>query len=212
MKGQKTKERSNLKKHQDYVHTRLDSFCAGIVWTVQPRGAQVLHTHWTSCRHGWPRGLGALNSSPHSWIFTSVSVGSSCHSYLFTSMTGRKGVHNTPNYGRKSIQYVFQLLHFRDQQGAALLRDRNCATTSILVSEQKPHPVCFSWQRKNYSEEYEHSLKHSMFFIWPSITYLVMGWIWVANSILGSWWTNLYSVLPILGICTSSPISVAPKS
>ena len=65
---------------------------------------------------------------------------------------------------------------------------------------------------QNYSEEYEQSLKHSMFFIWPSITYLVMGWMWVANSILGSWCTNLYSVLPILGICTSSPISVAPKS
>ena len=97
-------------------------------------------------------------------------------------------------------------------RGAALLRHRNCATTTIPVCEQKLYPVCFSWQRKSYSIQCEHNLKHSMFFIWPSITYLVMGWIWVANSILGSWWTNLYSVLPILGICTSSPISVAPKS
>ena len=72
MKGQKTKERSNLKKHQDYVHTRLDSFCAGIVWTVQPRGAQVLHTHWTSFRCVWPTGFGALKSSPHPWISSSM--------------------------------------------------------------------------------------------------------------------------------------------
>ena len=39
MKGQKTKEKSNLKKHQDYIHTRLDSFCAGIVWTVTAQGS-----------------------------------------------------------------------------------------------------------------------------------------------------------------------------
>ena len=29
-------------------------------------GAQVVHTHRTSCRCGWPRGFGALNPSPHS--------------------------------------------------------------------------------------------------------------------------------------------------
>ena len=52
----------------------------------QRRGAaQVVHTHRTSCWHCWPRGLGGLNSSPNSKIFTSVSVGSSPRSYLFTS-------------------------------------------------------------------------------------------------------------------------------
>ena len=59
------------------------------------KAAQVVHTHQTSCRGGWPRGFGELNSSPHSWIFTPVSVGSSPHSYLFTSVTGRIGVHCT---------------------------------------------------------------------------------------------------------------------
>ena len=34
--------------------------------------AQVVHTYQTSCRLSRPRGFGALNSSPHSWIFTSV--------------------------------------------------------------------------------------------------------------------------------------------
>ena len=61
----------------------------------RPKAAQVFHTHRTSCRGGWPRGFGELNSSPHSWIFASVSVGSSPHSYLFTSVTGRIGVHCT---------------------------------------------------------------------------------------------------------------------
>ena len=61
----------------------------------RPKAAQVFHTHRTSCRGGWPRGFGELNSSPHSWIFAPVSVGSSPHSYLFTSVTGRIGVHCT---------------------------------------------------------------------------------------------------------------------
>ena len=47
----------------------------------RPKAAQVVHTHRTSCRGGWPRGFGELNSSPHS--------------YLFTSVTGRIGVHCT---------------------------------------------------------------------------------------------------------------------
>ena len=32
---------------------------------------QVVHTHRASCRSSWPRGLGALNPSPHSWPFSS---------------------------------------------------------------------------------------------------------------------------------------------
>ena len=61
----------------------------------RPKVAKVVHTHRTSCRGGWPRGFGKLNSSPHSWIFAPVSVGSSPHSYLFTSVTGQIGVHCT---------------------------------------------------------------------------------------------------------------------
>ena len=43
---------------------------------------QVVHTHRTSCRSSWPRGFGKLNTSPRSWIFTSVSVDFSLSSYF----------------------------------------------------------------------------------------------------------------------------------
>ena len=54
---------------------------------------KVAHTHRTSRRSGWPRGLGELNPSPLSWIFTSVSVDSSSRFYLFTSGTVRIPCH-----------------------------------------------------------------------------------------------------------------------
>ena len=66
---------------------------------------------------GWPRGFGALNSSSHSWIFTSVSVSSSPRSYLFTSARGRIGFHTPSKYGTKPPRYV--TLHFRDRRGFA---------------------------------------------------------------------------------------------
>ena len=111
-----------------------------------------LHKSFTHIEHragrAWPRGFGALiNSSPHFWIFTSVSVYSSPRSYLFTSAMGRIGVHFAPKYGTKPIRYV--KLHFRDRRDAASLRYRNRATTTVLVCEQKPSPVWFSWRRKS---------------------------------------------------------------
>lgn len=46
---------------------------------------QVLHTHWTSFRCVWPRGFGALKSSPHSWI--SSSTDSSLIHFLYGANT-----------------------------------------------------------------------------------------------------------------------------
>ena len=46
---------------------------------------QVLHTHWTSFRCIWPRGFGALKSSPHSWI--SSSTDSSLIHFLYGANT-----------------------------------------------------------------------------------------------------------------------------
>ena len=36
--------------------------------------AHFVHTHRTSCRRGWSRGFGALNSNPHSCIYFRLSV------------------------------------------------------------------------------------------------------------------------------------------
>ena len=124
------------------IRYRMNSKGAG-------RPAQVVHTLRTSCQRGLPRGFDALNSKPHSLIFTSLSVASSPHSYLFTSATGRIGVHTTPKYGKKPIRYV--TLYFRDRLGAASLWHRNCSTTSVPVCEQKSYTVWFSWRRKSYA-------------------------------------------------------------
>ena len=121
------------------------------------RAAQVVHTHRTSCWRGWPRGLGKHNSSPHSWIFTSVSVGSSPRSYFFTSVTGRIGVYTSPKCGTKPLRYV--TAHFRDQRRAVSLRHRNGAAQTVLMCEEKPHPVWSSRQRQRYPVWYDHSLR-----------------------------------------------------
>ena len=97
----------------------------------RPGASPVDHIRRTSCLSCWPRGFGALNSSPHSWIFTTGSVGSSPRSYLFTFVTGRKGVHTAPKYGTKPLRYV--TLHFRDRRGTSSLRHRNRAATTMVM-------------------------------------------------------------------------------
>ena len=42
-------------------------------------------------------------------------------------------------------------LHFRDRRGAALFCHRNSAEITILVCEQNPYLVYFSYQRKSYA-------------------------------------------------------------
>ena len=59
---------------------------------------RVVHTHRTSYRSGWPRGLGELNPKPH--LFISVSVGSSLRSKSFTSATVRIPVPTEKKSGR----------------------------------------------------------------------------------------------------------------
>ena len=50
----------------------------------RPRTGTSRSTHRTSCRNGWPRGYGALNPSPHSWIFSSTLADSRPRSHWFT--------------------------------------------------------------------------------------------------------------------------------
>ena len=49
-------------------------------------------------------------------------------------------------------------LHFINRQAAASLRHRNRAATTVLVCEQKPYSVWFSWRFKRYSVYCEHNL------------------------------------------------------
>ena len=49
-------------------------------------------------------------------------------------------------------------LHFINRRAAASLRHRNRAATTVLVCEQKPYPVRFSWWRERYSVYREHNL------------------------------------------------------
>jgi len=123
-----------------------------LVWYEQRLDRlEVVHTHRTSCRSGWPRGFGELNPSPHSSIFTSVSVDSSPRSYLFTSMV-QIHVQTAPKCCTEPLRYV--TLHLRDRRGAASPRYRNPAKITVLMGEKKPYPVWFSCMRKRYSVQF----------------------------------------------------------
>ena len=97
--------------------------------------AQVVHTHRTSYRGGWPKGFGALNSSPHSRIFTSVSVSFRPRPYLFTSATGPNRCAHRTNDGTILIRYV--TLHFRDRRGETSLLHRISSATTVLLCENR---------------------------------------------------------------------------
>ena len=60
---------------------------SGATCVQRPGASQVVHTDQPSCRCGWAWGFGVLNSSPHSWIFTSVSVGTSPSTYSLPRRT-----------------------------------------------------------------------------------------------------------------------------
>ena len=77
---------------------------------------QVVHTHRTSWRNGWPRWFCSLNPNPHSWIFTSVSEGSSPLSYLITSATVQIPSHYIKMWPTEPLRSM--TLHFRDRRGA----------------------------------------------------------------------------------------------
>ena len=98
---------------------------------------QVIHTHRTSCRSGWPRGFVELNpGSPHA-EYLPVSIRSSPLLYLFTSATVRIPVRAKCALGEASLCH------------------RNRAEITVLVCEEKPYPVRFSRLRKNHPVERE---------------------------------------------------------
>lgn len=110
---------------------------------------QVFHTDRRSCRSGWTREFGNLNSSPRFWIFTSVPVDSSPHSYLFTSARVRIPVHTAPACGKDPNRYVS--LHFRHQCGATSLRYRNSVKITFVKREWDLYPFRFSCRAQELS-------------------------------------------------------------
>ena len=56
---------------------------------------QVVHTHWTSCRSGWPSGFGELNPSPRSY-----------HSLPLRS---ERCQHSTFEFGAAQLRFVTEL-------------------------------------------------------------------------------------------------------
>ena len=85
-------------------------------------------------------------------------MGSSPRSYIFTSAKGRLGVHTAPKNGKKNYPICDAPLS-RSARRSFARRHRNCASTTVLVCEQKPCPVWFSWRLKSYPVLCEHGLK-----------------------------------------------------
>ena len=109
---------------------------------------QVIHTHRTSCRSGWPRGFVELNpGSPHA-EYLPVSIRSSPLLYLFTSATDR-----IPVRAKCAL-------------GAASLCHRNRAEITVLVCGQKPYPLRFSCLRKSHAVEREQLTLIMVVYLW----------------------------------------------
>ena len=69
-----------------YVYTIPDGFfCRRTRYSVNSNGTelkQLVHTHRTSCRAGWPRGFGELNLSPHSKYFLPLMAPTSVSEWI----------------------------------------------------------------------------------------------------------------------------------
>ena len=98
-----------------------------IVWTVTVRGGI---SHQTSCRRsrGWCTKL--QSSLPNIYF----RIGGLQAWLMFTL--------------HRSMAKTYLICY--NPISLASLRHKNRATTTVLVCEQKPCPVWFSWRRKNY--------------------------------------------------------------
>ena len=136
-------------------------------------------------------GFGELNPSPHSWIFTSVSPqvaqGLPVLAPMYSlPLRSEWPVHTALKCGTEPIPYV--KLHFRDRRGGASLRYRNRAEVIVLIYEQKPYLVSFSYRRKRYPVQCEHGLKVT-FRIWET-AHLPLPWANINTyfSLGAKWW------------------------
>ena len=81
----------------------------------------------------------------------------SCCSYASISHTIAEYL--SPHKTIHCSVYTYPMtLHFINRRAAASLRHRNRSAATVLVCEQKPYPVRFSWWRERYSVYCEHNL------------------------------------------------------
>ena len=118
------------------------------VWMATSRNWNKSFKH-IEHRTDWPRGIGEHNTSPHSWILTSVSVDSSPRSYPFTSATVRVSVYPATKSGR----YLSDKWRSTFTNGTAQLR-------SITKTVPKSPSLCYSFRRRmSCPVGCEHSLR-----------------------------------------------------
>ena len=117
------------------------------VWYEQqrPGAEQVVHTHRTSCGRGWPRGFGALNSSPLSW---------NIH-FRLGGFQSLERLH-CPKAWHKTYPICNALLLRSARRTLASSQKSRRNHRSYVWTE--PYPVWFSYRRKSYSVKCEHSL------------------------------------------------------
>ena len=144
------------------VHTIPNSFSwrhdtlSGIVWTATARdwNRSFTHTeHIVPRRGGWPRGFGAQNFSPHSWISPSVTKGFQSSLLLIhfrygpnTCSSGTKGWHRTYPIGDAPLRCRDAPLSAR-HSFVPLQKSR---PNHRSYCQRKPHPVWFACRRKSY--------------------------------------------------------------
>lgn len=118
---------------------------------------QVLQTHWTSFRCVWPRGFGALKSSPYSWI--SSSMDSSLIHFLYGP--------NTCSHCIKGLKRTYPICHAPLSRLAREL----CSFTEIA---RKSQLLCVNRSLIRYG--FRTGASAVRYIVWAEFEFLV-GWL-----------------------------------
>lgn len=136
------------------VHTMPDSFSKSyaVYYEQQWLGAKQSHFH-TSNR------VPASVAERAWWLTKFQSLLLNIWLTLCQWIPGLAPFYFLPLRDERHKAYHICVLHFRDRRGAASLHHRFRAATTILLREQKPSLVWFSWRSRSCPvSEYEHSL------------------------------------------------------
>ena len=139
-KEQERKE-SNLKKHQGYVHTILDSFVTAQGSTNHLHTSNIVPAQLAKRVWGTKLQFSLQNIYFHLRGFQFSLL-------LIYFCDGLNRCSRCTKVQHKI--YAICDAPFQDWCSAPLFHHRNHAATTIPVCEQKLYPVCFSWQRKTF--------------------------------------------------------------